>query len=156
QPDATYRRQPDFPVDPGEELPSGLFLVYLDVWERHITWIEDDRIRDVALGGPDTATRAKVVWQVKVESAEELTRADPEVLEPFWEGRKRKWKPPNRGRLKALLETPEDSSANLGASSRPGYMGIGNQLYRIEIHHGSETGHPTFVWSRQNGSVTFQ
>ena len=44
---------------------SGL-LAYLDVWERHITYVEDDHIREVALGGPDTCTRAQVVWQVRI------------------------------------------------------------------------------------------
>ena len=60
---ATYRTQPDLPIP--LELVPGSSLVYLDVWERHITCIEDDRIREAALGGPDTATRAKIVWQVK-------------------------------------------------------------------------------------------
>ena len=154
-PDVTYRRQPDFPVDPDEELPSGLLLVYLDVWERHITWIEDDQIRDAALGGADTATRAKVVWQVKLETGEELTRPDPQVLGPFWESRKRKWQPPNRGWLKAQLGTSQGLPESLGSGLRPRYTGVGNQLYRVEIHHGSDTGHPTFVWSRENGSVAF-
>jgi hypothetical protein len=39
--------------------------LYLDVWERHVSWIEDDSIREPALGGPDTCSRAKVVWQVR-------------------------------------------------------------------------------------------
>ncbi len=43
-----------------------LGLVYLDVWERHITHLDDGRIREVALGGPDTTTRKQSVWQVKV------------------------------------------------------------------------------------------
>jgi len=38
---------------------------YLDVWEQHITAMEDDSIRESALGGPDTCTRTRVVWQVK-------------------------------------------------------------------------------------------
>jgi hypothetical protein len=156
RPDVTYRRQPDFPVDPDNELPSGLFLVYLDVWERHITWIEDDRIREVALGGPDTATRAKVVWQVKLDRSEELPCADREVLEPFWETRKQKWQPSNRGRLKARLGRSEDIPADLGAdSARPRYNGAENQLYRVEIHRGNDPGPPTFKWSRDNGSVVF-
>jgi len=153
--DATYRRQPDLPVDPGQELPPGLFLVYLDVWERLITWIEDNRIRDPALGGVDTATRAKVVWQVKVDRAPELTCTDREVLEPFWEERKQHWQPPNRGRLRALLGILKDQSPKLGPGSRPRYSGHGNQLYRVEIHHGSDAGRPTFKWSRDNGSVAF-
>ncbi len=41
-------------------------LVYLDVWERHITALDDRLLREVALGGPDTTTRMKTVWQVKV------------------------------------------------------------------------------------------
>lgn len=45
--------------------PNARYWVYLDVWERHITSIEDDSIREKALGGPDTCTRAKVIWQVR-------------------------------------------------------------------------------------------
>ena len=41
-------------------------LVYLDVWQRHITALDDRLLREVALGGPDTTTRSKTVWQVKV------------------------------------------------------------------------------------------
>jgi hypothetical protein len=41
-------------------------LVYLDVWQREISAIEDPGIREVALGGPDTATRVQTVWQVRV------------------------------------------------------------------------------------------
>jgi hypothetical protein len=72
----TYKTQPDFPVPADDALLAALagnanagaslsFWVYLDVWERHITPIEDDSIREKALGGPDTCTRAKVVWQIK-------------------------------------------------------------------------------------------
>ena len=46
--------------------PATVGIAYLDVWERHITALEDPHIREVALGGPDTGTRAKTVWQVKV------------------------------------------------------------------------------------------
>jgi hypothetical protein len=51
----------------GDRLKTGArYLAYLDVWERHVTYIEDDAIREKALGGPDTATRAQVCWQVKL------------------------------------------------------------------------------------------
>lgn len=55
------------------------YLVYLDVWERHLSATEADgpvesssptAMREVALGGPDTATRAQVVWQAKVSLGE--------------------------------------------------------------------------------------
>jgi hypothetical protein len=40
-------------------------LIYLDVWQRHVTALEDPLLREVALGGPDTATRLQTVWQVR-------------------------------------------------------------------------------------------
>lgn len=48
------------------------FLFYLDVWEREVTYQEDDSIREVALGGPDTATRAQVVSQVRAKALASL------------------------------------------------------------------------------------
>ncbi len=54
------------------------YWVYLDVWERHVTSLEDDSIREAALGGPDTCSRAQVAWQVKaldVTSSAQTTKA---------------------------------------------------------------------------------
>src|SRR6516164_1165474 len=47
-------------------LPTDPYLVYLDVWERHVSALEDDTIREVALGGPDTTSRRQIIWQVRV------------------------------------------------------------------------------------------
>lgn len=66
----TYWDQPDGfrdPERPGDRLPTAFpYLVYLKVWERLVTAAEDPALREVALGSamPDTAARAKVVWQV--------------------------------------------------------------------------------------------
>lgn len=57
----------------GGKLTQG--IAYLDVWLRHITALDDALIREKALGGPDTTTRAQVVWQVKVLPVE--TTGDP-------------------------------------------------------------------------------
>ncbi|MDR0787363.1 MAG: DUF6519 domain-containing protein [Gemmatimonadota bacterium] len=40
------------------------FLIYVDVWERQVTAIEDDSIHEVA-DGLDTSTRTRLVWQVR-------------------------------------------------------------------------------------------
>src|SRR6185369_17252236 len=66
---STFYQQPNYPLDKtrtSDQLPDPPFLVYLDVWERHITGYEDPSIQEVALGGPDTAARSEIVWQVKV------------------------------------------------------------------------------------------
>ena len=58
---------PDMPPVPTvPTVPTGRYIAYLDVWQRHITTLEDEGIREVALDGPDTATRTKTVWQVKL------------------------------------------------------------------------------------------
>src|SRR5262245_53375726 len=42
-----YTEQPDYPLSPEAELKNGTkYLVYLDVWERLVTWIEDLSIRE--------------------------------------------------------------------------------------------------------------
>jgi hypothetical protein len=67
-----YDEQPDYSLPEDDpflkelQKPGGdEFWLYLDVWERHVTALDDDSIRESALGGPDTCTRARVVWQVK-------------------------------------------------------------------------------------------
>ena len=40
-----------------------------------------------------------------------------------------------------------------------GYLGVENQLYRVEVHTGGTVAAdhgPTFKWSRENGSVEFR
>ena len=64
--------QPFFPPQlagfPPAALPAtGDAVVYLDVWDREVTYIEDPELLDVALGGADTTTRRQTVWQVRVD-----------------------------------------------------------------------------------------
>ncbi|HMQ31030.1 MAG TPA: DUF6519 domain-containing protein [Chloroflexaceae bacterium] len=66
----SYFAQPDFPGAPAPQFPVGASdlraLVYLETWQRHVTYLEDEELREVALGGPDTTTRLRTVAQVKL------------------------------------------------------------------------------------------
>jgi hypothetical protein len=153
----TYLSQPDYPTpDPLQAGQS--YQVYLDVWERHITYVEDDSIREVALRGPDTATRAKVVWQVKITPAESTGNCltEQQLNDRFQR--------PARGRLKAMAKQGAKSTDPCIIPPDARYSGAENQLYRVEIHRqggawdGSDNGKTTaatFKWSRENGSVVF-
>lgn len=153
-----YTSQADYPLTEEDKLKVGNYLVYLDVWERHLTYVEvedDDgsvtSIREAALGGPDTATRAQVVWQVK---------AWPGVAgcpdHTTWDELVNKWQAENRGQLKARAIKVESADSDNPCITSPEsrYRGAENQLYRVEIHNGGIVGNgATFKWSRENGSV---
>lgn len=166
-----FRNQPDLPFTPAELEKSwdpGGYLVYLDVWERHLSYVEDDYMREKALGGSDTTTRAKIVWQVKVKKHEAFkeskddNKIDPAKFKTNYErfltaltmAKERK---PGSGRLKARArKTPEDNKNPCLTSPEAQYRGAENQLYRVEIHKDSVAkGGPTFKWSRENSSVVF-
>jgi hypothetical protein len=52
-------------------------LVYLDVWQHHITMHEDPDLQEIALGGIDTTTRTKTIWQARLLPVDHGL-ADPE------------------------------------------------------------------------------
>ena len=118
----SFEAQPDLP---GEKLPTeeGIYLAVLDVWERVVSALEDPRLREVALGGPDTAVRTKVVWQVR------LLRPPPGLHDR--EESALAWR--------SLAESTAGSGTmraccQLGAGSEL----LGNRLYRVEIHDEGE------------------
>jgi hypothetical protein len=131
---------------------NGLYVVYLDVWQRHITPLEDSHIREVALGGTDTATRLKTVWQAKVVRLDKGENEN-DGLDEFEEHKKGFL---SSGKLQARSK-PEPESKHCKEPPQGGYTGDENRLYRVEIHIGSEAeGPPLFKWSRENGAVVAQ
>lgn len=74
---------PDFGVgdsSSGLENPPRSFALWLDVWERHLCWVEAPAIADPALDGVDTATRAQVIWQVRMfDRSRSADQLDPIV-----------------------------------------------------------------------------
>ena len=144
----TYLNQPDYPnalkEDLGqEELQKGDYITYLDVWQRHITSVDDPQIREVALGNvPDTTTRTKTVWQVKLLK---LTNNNVEEKEEeFLQRAQQEWKTfLQRKKKDNIFLTPKVSD---GAD-------LENHLYRVEIHQGGKAEEATFKWSRDNGFV---
>ena len=114
---STYFTQSGYPIDSAlarerYKLPDAPFLVYLDVWERSVSASEDPDIREIALGGPDTAARSQVVWQVKVVRGG--VPNDPNQIKceefeksPLWMGLMEKLRPQTRGGLAAKAPEPE-------------------------------------------------
>jgi hypothetical protein len=165
--DPTYFNQPDYPRDKErDKLPTdNPLLIYLDVWERHVTCFQDGdadnpNIREVALGGPDTASRAQVVWQVKVKQDLKTYTSSKKSYAQFLSELENEQRP-GQSRLRAQArkaEADEDACASV-TSPDSRYRRTENQLYRVEIHSEAVRGPgeipATFKWSRENGSVVF-
>jgi Family of unknown function (DUF6519) len=160
-------------TDASMNLPSGagspppVYLAFLDVWERHVNAIEDPRIREVALLGPDTATRAELLWRVRFL---QLTGPAPTDDKAADDAKTRIEVLRNRPRRKlaARANTANTSDDPCKLSPMSQFRGRENQLYRVEIHDavtpasiGGRTRAAasdavfTFKWSRDNASVVF-
>jgi Family of unknown function (DUF6519) len=135
---ATYLNQPFLPLPPA--LPDGDANVLLRVWDREITYIEDPRLLDVALGGVDTATRLQTVWQLILD--EQDTAACGADL------------PENSaGRLSVegfLPPAPDDPCI---VPPLTGYRGTENRTYKLKIFEGGLLGTARFMFSRDAGSI---
>ena len=182
--DVSYEQQPNYPLLQDEPTaPDRPCVVYLDVWERDKTAVEDPDIREKALGESDTATRTEVVWQVKTtpkmpDGSDIPGDIRKEDVECDWESEwVTQWQARNRGMLIAKAGGGPEGDANpCAVPPEARYRGPENQLYRVEIHRpgvatqregGSDTmaqegstarqqaPSPTFKWARDNGSDTF-
>ncbi|MFF4346164.1 DUF6519 domain-containing protein [Streptomyces sp. NPDC001530] len=148
--DVAYRNQPHLPT---QAMPvPGTHLVYLDVWERHVTSADDALLREVALGGPDTATRAQVVWQVRLFKLDQSLPAapTPEQFKKIFD----RIRPGPIPRLSAQAVHDDLGGSPCTISPDARYTGPENQLYRVEVHRGgtATTGGATFKWSRDNAA----
>jgi len=205
--DVTYDHQPYLPNATPPDVLTLLqnsktlwAIVYLDVWQRHITALDDPHIREVALGGPDTTTRAQTVWQVKIlplalpsdvvglqtrlaeltaalakakrsrsaNSAATIAALTKELDATSQEiarfssqitciSKSQQWDDltaPRKGTLNARTQPVDNPNDPCLIPPEAGYQLLENQLYRVEIHYGSDNPNgPTFKWSRENGSV---
>lgn len=127
----TYLRQPDLPDAPRIPVPPEgdlRALVYLEVWRRLITYLEDPELREIALGGPDTAVRLRTIAQVKV-----VTVTNPDTIVTC-ENADELLPKPGQGTL-TTLQPADVLPGDLCRLPDPAnYTGRENRLYRVEIH----------------------
>lgn len=154
--------KPDSPTDTwlfldkqrgGFDYPNeaGTYLIYLDVWQQHITALEDPSLREDALGGADTTTRTRTVAQVKQLKVNAGTQC-ADVIKQLVSLKA-------TGTLQARIR-PAPEAGSCVIPKFAGYTGLENQLYRVEVHTegeiGKDTVNVTFKWSRENASIVTQ
>jgi len=156
----TYSQQPYYPnAQTVAPFPTsgGPYLIYLDVWQREVTFLEQPDLVEKAVG-VDTTGRWQTVWQVKFMPVPSGTVCGAPIsgFPPD----------PSAGRLTTGV-VQSSPSGPCCLTSNAGFTGQENQFYRVEIHQpgtpaASPTvpftyplpaGTPTFKWSRDNASV---
>lgn len=145
--------EPDgtFVVDATNLKDGSLYFAFLDVWERHVTAIEEPDVAEVALGGPDTATRAQVTHRItlpdltdrqdelqgKVKALNDATTDAAKTkaetaLHDFASEIQSTRMPLSTGMLCARAKVARATEA-CSISPESQYRGAENQLYRVEI-----------------------
>jgi uncharacterized protein DUF6519 len=152
----TLLMQPDLPA-PLTPAAAGRYLAFLDVWEQEITWIQDPPMREMALGGVDTAGRAKVRAQVRLLSSGQPSGGgnfSADACSKFFVSDWAKSLATN-GTAMARVDPGSASQGDCVLPPVAGFRGLESQLYRIQVDKGGDTAKvkPTFKWQRDNGSV---
>jgi hypothetical protein len=158
---SSYARQHDLPepafvtpVDadtaPTPALPEGTYLAYLDVWQRPVTALEAPALVEVALGGPDTTTRSRTVWQLRLLG---LADAPAGLACDSDLGQWTSALAAPTGMMAARAELDQASADLCTPTAAGGFDGLENQLYRVQVHGVTGDGRPVVLWSRDNGSV---
>ncbi|MBL4661561.1 MAG: hypothetical protein JKY19_14475 [Alcanivoracaceae bacterium] len=140
-----YSRQLYYPKAPA--LPQTPYCLYVDVWDRTVTWLEDEKLRDPGLYGADTTTRTQTMAQVKWCNAD----TDPMCLATIGNARLHL-------RLRSLSSNadPCDPCAEELELNDP----VGNYHFRAEVHdvHYDKDNNADAVvlkWSSENGAEAY-
>ncbi len=148
--DITYRTQADYPEP---EMPDGKgdYLVYLEAWRKSVSYIDDESIREPALGGPDTCMRTRLLGQVRLLVADDISSPE-EACRYLTEA-----SPPSNITLTLHIDqSAHQLPLNFGEVDLGGGLIPGNLHYRLEIHRGMEIDGNAIEgikWSDENGSV---
>lgn len=172
-----YSNQPDWrdsgPEDPDWVDPSSFTaspsnpplneFVYLLLREQEVSAVEDFDLKDVALGGPDTAQRVRLLQRFV-----RLVSQGTDCVSGLAAGQA-KWQTeglyfdPDTMRLKSwgtLLVGFSDQSSDpdpCQPQARGGYLDPDNQLIRVQISGVDDvTGNPKFVWGFDDASFLYR
>lgn len=149
----TYLHQPHLPQPDTSmfdgTLANGVYIAYLEGWQREINYLDDPEIQEVAIGEADTTTRLQNVWQVKLLKVNSTGNATCKT--DFQEWNSLIAKP--SGLLNARTSQTNDAIRPCIIPPKGGFTSLENQLYRIQIIKSGNESTATYAWSRDNASV---
>jgi Family of unknown function (DUF6519) len=145
------------PVAPAA-LGTRFDLVYIEAWQQPVSAVEDSELFEVALGGPDTSTRMRLMHRVHVQSG--IGGAN---CVPAWRSLLRSWVGSGRGTLNADGELVVDTllKVDFAPGGDPddlcspqavgGYLGADNQAIRVQLVDANH-----FTWGFDNAAPLYR
>jgi hypothetical protein len=168
--DLDYAAQPDWVDRDGDPLwvapavPDGGAeeAVYLLLREQEVGAVEDPALLDVALGGPDTSERLRIVQRVVRQSTDQTSCAGAlGDLETSWAKEGLTFDPAtmrlnSAASLQVSFEQPPGAATPCEPIAQGGYLGAENQLIRVQVASVSQSGAPTLVWGFDNAYFLYR
>jgi len=168
--DVLYGKQLDWEDNAGDPLwvAPGLApgaqheLVYLLLREQEVSATEARPLREVALGGPDTAQRLRIVQRVvrgKVTSADCKTAWAEQVRD--WEAQGLIFTPASmslqsRTKLRVSFQDVGNAEDPCQPDGHGGYLGAENQLIRVQVSDINSDGLASIIWGYDNASFLYR
>ena len=158
-----YTSQPDwlFPAPP-DPAPPSTELVFLHLLEQEISAVEVPSLKDVALGGPDTAQRSRLLQHVHrlATQSKDCSGAWQEAI-ARWNAQGLDFHPNSmrvlpQAALKVSFSQDNTSPDLCKPVAQGGYLGADNQLIRVEICEVDQAGNAKFLWGFDNASFLYQ
>lgn len=157
-----YLLQTDFLAVSGEEptiaADDRWDLVYLETYQQTVSAVEDSELFEVALGGPDSATRVRTMSRVHV-----LANTPGRDCHDAWEALRADWAVTHRGQINEQHELVRDAALTVtyepGTDANDlcapvvqgGYLGAENQAIRVQLVDGTH-----FTWGFDNASPLYR
>jgi hypothetical protein len=162
---ATYLHQGetewiDYPAGRATDYPEGVPLIeaaYLTLAEHEVSAVEDEALREVALGGPDTAARVRLLQRVQRRRVGGSTcqAAFAQVLKTVYADTAdfdpATMRLVSKARLRVDFAPPPGPIDVCQPTARAEFLGTENQLIRVQV---SDTGR--LLWGWDNASFLYR
>jgi len=136
--------------------------VYLLLREQEVGAVEDGSLLDIALGGPDTSQRVRIVQRVVRHGTGEATcEGSLAVLDKLWAGQgltfdSKTMQLRSGSTLQVSFEQDPQAATPCEPVAQGGYLGAENQLIRVQVAGVDESGAPTLVWGFDNAYFLYR
>jgi uncharacterized protein DUF6519 len=170
-----YNDQPDW-QDNGPEDPYWVSLsslagspaitdefVYLYLREQEVSAVEDQDLKDVALGGPDTAQRTRLLQRfVRVACDGTTCASGLSAAEAQWANQgltfdSNSMRLESSSTLEVTVSSPGQNQTPCQPQAQGGYVDPDNQLIRVQISGiDAASGNPQFIWGFDDASFLYR